>query len=152
VKREERALKHWKRLIQGLRIRQRLQEQYGTKDREGMDKKEQEKEPIQVGISHHRDTIPENQPLSLLSSTLKKENKNAALGNEGQNDLILSSLQNNPATMNLEEPQIEIERVRSYAFLSFFFFFSVGCSINHQTSDDRSNSNTTTMDSSKPMT
>ncbi|XP_006462844.1 hypothetical protein AGABI2DRAFT_47748, partial [Agaricus bisporus var. bisporus H97] len=30
VKREERVLKQWKRLIQGLRIRQRLQEQYGT--------------------------------------------------------------------------------------------------------------------------
>lgn len=31
VKREERVIKQWTRLIQGLRIRQRLQEQYGTK-------------------------------------------------------------------------------------------------------------------------
>lgn len=31
VKREERVIKQWTRLIQGLRIRQRLQEQYGRK-------------------------------------------------------------------------------------------------------------------------
>lgn len=31
VKREDRVLKQWTRLIQGLRIRQRLQEQYSTK-------------------------------------------------------------------------------------------------------------------------
>lgn len=34
VKREERVLKHWTRLVQGLRIRQRLQEQYATKPEE----------------------------------------------------------------------------------------------------------------------
>jgi xeroderma pigmentosum group C-complementing protein len=31
AKREERVIKQWTRLIHGLRIRQRLQEQYGTK-------------------------------------------------------------------------------------------------------------------------
>jgi len=33
IKKEDRVLKQWTRLIHGLRIRQRLQEQYGSKDK-----------------------------------------------------------------------------------------------------------------------
>jgi xeroderma pigmentosum group C-complementing protein len=49
AKREERVIKQWTRLIQGLRIRQRLREQYGTKsdqahaDEEGKGKTEQKR-------------------------------------------------------------------------------------------------------------
>jgi hypothetical protein len=122
IKREERVIKHWKRLIQGLRIRQRLQEQYGTKkekeEREGgIDKEEQEQ--IEVEVSPHRDDVSEEVSL-LLPSTPKGKNKNVGGDdeNEGQG-LVLSSLPKN-TNMNGEEPRTKIERVSSYNFLSFW--------------------------------
>ncbi|KAF8885705.1 hypothetical protein CPB84DRAFT_1788199 [Gymnopilus junonius] len=51
LKKEDRVLKHWTRLIQGLRIRQRLQEQYSNKA-----KPEKETHSVKArGIAHNKD-------------------------------------------------------------------------------------------------
>ncbi|KAF8587586.1 Rad4-domain-containing protein [Ramaria rubella] len=55
IKREERVLKRWTRLVQGLRIRKRLQEQYATQpstqtQHHGLDNREDVPEPVAGGF------------------------------------------------------------------------------------------------------
>ncbi len=53
MKREEKAIKRWTRLIHGLRIRQRLQEQYaGRGEEDKATEKEKEDEEVCMDSEH----------------------------------------------------------------------------------------------------
>lgn len=52
IKREERVIKQWTRLVQGLRIRQRLQDQYSSKPEGHIDVSSDVDEPNETKVRH----------------------------------------------------------------------------------------------------